>query len=236
MALGSVLVSLTDTGSLSDWSLASSPDRCITPDHKQKRGNSVMKPLNHLQLLCCGALLAGLSAFAGETPLVSGASADAPDGLQQYGQFVGTWRCTPAFIDANGEWQTPPTRPTWVWHWVLNGTAVQDVWMPDPDTAPQAAVMGTNLRVYDPEEDRWDMVWTTETLAGFQRFTARMENDEIVMHGAIPAGQRPAHDARITFHDIQAERFEWKYEASAPGDGENWQTFSTLSCERTADR
>ncbi len=186
-----------------------------------------------VRTLALGLVALAGPALAGETPLVSGANESAPEGLRQYGQFVGEWRCAPGFRDAEDNWQTPAARPTWVWHWVLNGAAIQDVWIPDPDHAPPGAAMGTNLRVYDAENDRWDMVWTTETLGGFQHFSATEEAGDIVMHGDIPAGPRPAHRARITFHDIQADRFEWKYEASAPSDGETWQLFSTLSCERT---
>lgn len=190
-----------------------------------------------LPLLCLAGLLCAAPVFAGETPLVSEAPEGGAEGLQQYGQFVGRWRCAPAFLDATGAWQEPPARPTWIWHWVLNGAAIQDVWIPDPDHSPAGAAMGTNLRVYDAEADRWDMVWTTESLGGFQRFSARMIDGEVVMHGDIPAGQRPAHRARITFHDIRADRFEWKYEAAAPGEGpdaeKTWQLFSTLSCQRT---
>ena len=177
------------------------------------------------------ALIAAPLATAG-TPLLSPANPEAPAGVAQYGQFEGTWKCAPAFRNAKGEWQESPARPTWVWHYVLNGHAVQDVWIPDPENAPPTAAMGTNLRVYDAENDRWDMVWTTESLGAFQVFQARMVDGEIVMHGDIEAGQRPAHLARITFHNIGKQHFDWKYEASAPGDGENWQLQSTLACDR----
>lgn len=177
-------------------------------------------------------LMAPSLSLAAGAALISGPNESAPDGLAQYGQFVGSWSCAPSALNPSGEWQELPARPTWVWHWVLNGAAIQDVWIPDPDQSPPGAAMGTNLRVYDPASDSWDMVWTTESLAGFQRFSARMVEGEIIMRGDIPAGQRPAHMARITFHDIERDRFEWKYDASAPGDGESWQTFSTLSCKR----
>lgn len=183
-------------------------------------------------ILLMSALLAG-PALAGDSPLLSAASADAPDGVRQYGQFEGSWSCLPEFRDAEGNWQQAPGRPTWVWHYVLDGHAVQDVWLPDPEHSPPTATKGTNLRVYDAENDEWDMVWTTETMGGFQHFTAKMLDGDIVMHGDIPAGQRPAHKARITFHNITDSSFDWKYEASGVDDGVNWQLFSTLRCERS---
>lgn len=189
-----------------------------------------VNPQPFLLLLSC---LATTAAFAGQTPLVSDQNPDAASGVEQYGQFVGTWTCVPSSRQEDGTQKEGKARPTWVWHYVLNGTAVQDVWIPDPENSPAGASMGTNLRVYDPESDTWQMVWATETLGGFQTFTAKMHNGDIVMRGDIAAGQFPAHLARITFHNISNDHFDWKYEASAQGDGENWNLHSTLSCDRT---
>jgi hypothetical protein len=170
--------------------------------------------------------------LADETVLFSGPNPDAPEGIEQYGQFVGSWTCAPAARQEDGELKSFDARPTWVWHYALNGQAIQDVWIPDPDHSPAGSAMGTNLRVYDPETDEWVMVWTTENLRSFQTFTAKMESGNIVMHGDIPTGPHPPHQARITFHNISDTHFDWKYEASKLDDGENWQLASTLSCDR----
>lgn len=183
-----------------------------------------------LSLTC----LLSTGALAGLTPLVSDANPDANDGVAQYGQFVGTWTCVPTSRQEDGSQKESEARPTWVWHYVLNGRAVQDVWIPDPEHSPQGAIMGTNLRVYDPDKDTWVMVWATETLGRFLTFTAKMRDGEIVMHGDIAEGQFPAHLARITFHNISDDHFDWKYEASASGDGKTWSLHSTLSCDRSA--
>lgn len=171
-------------------------------------------------------------AVTGESRLFGPRNPEAPEGIEQYGQFVGTWTCTPASRQDDGSMKEFEARPSWVWHYALNGTAIQDIWIPDPERSRPGATMGTNLRVYDPEADEWEMVWTTETLAGFQTFTAKMIDGEVVMRGDVETGPFPAHLARITFHNISEEHFDWKYEASAPGDGENWQLHSTLSCDR----
>ena len=171
-------------------------------------------------------------AQAGDSTLFGPRNPEAPEGVDQYGQFAGSWTCTPASRQEDGSFKELEARPTWVWHYALNGSAVQDIWIPDPERSPPGSAMGTNLRVYDPENDEWVMVWTTETLPGFQTFTAKMIDGEIVMNGDIETGPFPPHMARITFHNISRAHFDWKYEASAPGDGENWQLHSTLSCDR----
>lgn len=177
-------------------------------------------------------LLASAPAVLAESPLFGERAPDAPVGVAQYGQFVGSWTCVPASRQEDGSLKESDARPTWVWHYALNGHAVQDVWIPDLENSPPGAAMGTNLRVYDPEKDEWIMVWTTETLRKFQTFRATMQDGDIVMRGDIEAGPHQAHLARITFYNISNDHFDWKYEASAPQDGQNWQLHSTLACDR----
>lgn len=181
--------------------------------------------------LVAGALLSG-AVPAADSQLFGARNPDAPSGVDQYGQFEGTWTCMPSALQEDGSQKEFDARPTWIWHYALNGHAVQDIWIPDAEKSPPGSAMGTNLRVYDPQEDEWVMVWTTESMGGFQTFKAKMQDGNIVMHGDIPAGQKPAHLARITFHNISSDHFDWMYEASAPDDGVNWQLYATLDCDR----
>lgn len=186
-------------------------------------------------LALTGTLLLFETAFANSALLSEKRNPEAPAGIEQYGQFVGSWNCVPTARQEDGSQKDTDSRPTWVWHYALNGHAVQDVWIPDPENSPPGSAMGTNLRVYNAEKDEWIMVWTTETLGQFQTFKAKMQGANIVMRGDIEAGPHPPHLARITFHNITDDHFDWKYEASAPGDGENWQLHSTLACDRRRD-
>ena len=176
------------------------------------------------------ALLCSSLAVAGESGLFGTQNPDAPAGVQQYGQFEGNWICVPGAKQEDGSFKDTEARPRWVWRYALNGHAVQDFWFPDTEVSA-GAPMGTNLRVYDPTNDEWIMVWSTETMGKFQTFTAKMIDGDIVMRGEMEAGQFPAQRARITFHNISDDHFDWKYEASAPGDGENWGLQSTLGVE-----
>ncbi|HKJ17500.1 MAG TPA: hypothetical protein VJ984_09145 [Xanthomonadales bacterium] len=186
-----------------------------------------------INLILSTLILAPWSGLAtADAPLFSDRNPEAPEGVDQYGQLAGTWKCTPASRQPDGSMLESDFRPTWIWTYVLNGAAIQDIWIPDPAAPAGGGGMGTNLRVYDAEQDAWEMVWTTESLGGFQKFSAKMTDGNMVMNGDLPAGAFPAHMARITFHNIQPDHFDWKYEASAPGDGQNWQLQSTLTCER----
>ena len=55
----------------------------------------------------------------------------------------------------------------------------------------------------------------------------------MVMRAEMPArGTRQAHLAKITFHNIEEKTFDWKYEFSPIGDGDNWTEASRLACTR----
>ncbi len=82
--------------------------------------------------------------------------------LQLYGRFVGDWD---AEITARGADGTKHTAPGEIhFGWVLEGRAVQDVWIiPRPAGAPAFPIAGnwygTTLRVYDPAISAWRISW-----------------------------------------------------------------------------
>lgn len=149
----------------------------------------------------------------------------------EYGQFVSRWSCKGYSRQQDGSWQAGPGRASWHWYYVMDGQAIHDVWVPSMTNTGGA--VGIDLRTYDPETGKWQMVWATGRQPDFDLFSATMQAGEIVMRGEIPArGQRPEHLSKITFHKIESDRLKWKYEFSPPGDGQNWIEASRLESER----
>ena len=150
----------------------------------------------------------------------------------KFGQLEGHWSCTSESRQADGTWAAGTGKGTWSWYYILEGYAVQDVWLPDRKANPGAA-MGSNIRTYDVANARWDVVWTTQQAPAFERYKAAFRNGEIHMFAERPAGGGfPSHLMRITFHNFTADHFDWRYEASGLTDGKNWQEQSRLSCDR----
>lgn len=171
-------------------------------------------------------LLAGGTDF-----LADEAGPHTTDGVMAgFGRLVGSWSCDSEFQPPQGgDWQKSPQPARWDFHFALDGAAVQDVWRPGVAGAP----VGTNLRTYDPESDRWQMVWATATQARFDHFDATVIDGNIIMTGERWArGALPAHHARITFHEIGEQSFEWRYEASGTGAEGTFGEQSRISCRR----
>ncbi len=165
--------------------------------------------------------------------VADGQAEDTPTELQQFGQFIGTWKCTSFSRGRDKSWQPNPWENTWTWYWVLDGHAIQDVWVGSPDSPPGWNA-GTNIRIYDEAAQRWRMAWTTTLSKQFDFYEAEPVDGNMVMQGDIPArGQRPAHSARITFHEITDTSFSWKYEAAMAAQPESYAEQARLQCRRS---
>lgn len=161
-----------------------------------------------------------------------GRAPEAPAELERWGQLAGTWSCASTFLNGDGEWQEVPGRATWTWAYVLDGWAVQDVWRGPPGVATPGST-GTNLRIYDREAGLWRMVWATGVSTDFQVFEATMDEGSIVMSGNQAAtATRPAHPARITFHNFSDDHFDWNYQAPSAADPSSFMEYSRISCDR----
>ena len=96
--------------------------------------------------------------------------ADGPDperaeALKLYGRFIGDWDTEVIAHGADGT--SHRTQGEIHFGWVLQGRAIQDVWMiprlADRTAAPQFPIAGnwygTTLRIYDPTIEAWRIFW-----------------------------------------------------------------------------
>ena len=158
-----------------------------------------------------------------------GQSERAPAETAQFGQLVGNWRIRDYGLDAEGNWQEG-NGADWNFYWILDGTAIQDDWIApslDTEAPPQGRQYGTNIRIYNPAEKRWEMAWMANTGAKVDTFTAVMEDGALVMRGDYTG--KPT---RIQFFDITAQRFSWKMEQQTDSE---WKTVYRIEAIRVDD-
>jgi hypothetical protein len=110
--------------------------------------------------------------------------------------------------------------------WVLQGRAIQDVWMiprleerkPGIEQLPGAGNWyGTTLRIYDPNLGAWRILWNDPATNFFSQQIGRGRGPDIVQEGPDPKGG----SMRWTFTQIQRDSFHWTAER-APDDT-NWR-------------
>jgi hypothetical protein len=149
--------------------------------------------------------------------------------LALFGQFVGDWDIAEArYPQPDG---TEVKRKGEVhFGWILDGRAVQDVWMTVDDDA-KMAVHGTTIRFYDPKIDAWHSVWISPTKGIVQTFLARKVRDEIVLEGTTPDG----YPEKWVFSQITPNSFRWRSEETHDG-GKTWVLTEEMQIKRRVVR
>jgi hypothetical protein len=152
---------------------------------------------------------------------------DRADQLSLYGFLVGSWESAVIAHEENGATHT--NRGEIHAGWVLEGRALQDVWMlprraeREPGAPPRQLPVtgnwyGTTLRIYDPDIDAWHILWSNPAKQFFARQIGRARGADIVQEGRHESGAL----MRWSFTRIKPESFHWLGELSADG-GASWR-------------
>jgi hypothetical protein len=153
------------------------------------------------------------------------ADAPAPDRADKmglYGWLVGRWEMDAVYHQENGTMRK--SRGEIHFGWVLEGRAIQDVWIVPPRGArrdePPAwgDFYGTTLRVYDPTIDAWHILWIDPLTQTYRRMVGRARGSDIGQEGTDETGA----PVRWSFTAITPESFRWLAERS-PDGGATWR-------------
>ncbi len=153
--------------------------------------------------------------------------------LNLYGRFVGSWD---AEITAHGADGVSHKADGEIhFGWVLQGRAVQDVWMIprllDRQSAPAFPIAGnwygTTIRAYDPTIDAWRIYWIDPATNSFRQQIGRARGQDIVQEGTTETG---AH-TRWSFTKITPNSFHWLGEGK-PAGSSDWRLVVEVRAQR----
>lgn len=150
--------------------------------------------------------------------------------LQLFGQFVGGWDVEVVNYKPDGTAQT--VEAEWHFGWVLEGRAIQDVWIAPKRSLRFGAAdapgdYGATLRFYDPKIDAWRSTWIGPVKGYVIAFIARQIGDEIVLEGKLENGTV----MKWIFSEITENSFRWRSIEST----DDWKTeykVQEMSCRR----
>ena len=170
-------------------------------------------------------LAAWILAWAGPQPPVADTgrqslNPDAPAGTEILGQLKGRWAVRMDLRDAQGNWHPQEQYREWRWYYILDGQAIQDDFITESRNDKGEVVsrsVGTNIRIYNADENLWYMAWIHSNRRRLATFTAVNQKDTVIMRGKNDQGR----DVRNTFHDIRHDSFEWTQEWTFD-EGESW--------------
>jgi len=153
----------------------------------------------------------------------SGRSPEIPESADVYGWLVGSWELEVLHyrgLDVSSQ----KIKGEAHFGWVLEGRAIQDVWiMPrsfdrGQDSDRTNNMYGTTLRVWDPTIQAWRIRWINPVSGHEESQTGRRVGEEIVQIGARSDGT----PTRWRFTEITPDSFHWLGEA-LEADGRTWK-------------
>jgi hypothetical protein len=100
--------------------------------------------------------------------------------------------------------------------WILDGRALQDVWIEFPASGGDR-FMGTTIRFYDTERKTWRVTWVSPIVRAVTLLEGGDENGRIVLYNESPRGR-----LRWSFNDFTDKNFTWRGELSTDG-GATWR-------------
>jgi hypothetical protein len=100
--------------------------------------------------------------------------------------------------------------------WVLDGRALQDVWIQFPKPGEDRFI-GTTIRFYDPDKKKWRVIWVSAIAKAVTVLEGGEEDGRIALYNDSPKGR-----ARWSFNDITDKDFIWRGELSTDG-GKTWR-------------
>ena len=139
-----------------------------------------------------------------------------------YGWLIGRWEMDAVIHRDDGT--THKGRGEIHFGWVLEGRAIQDVWI------LPGVFHGTTLRVYDPGLDAWHILWSDPLRQVHVRQIGRARGRDIVQEGRSDSGAA----MRWSFTEISPDSFRWLGERSLDG-GATWQLQAEFLARRVAD-
>jgi hypothetical protein len=164
--------------------------------------------------------------------VIPGLGASGPDPamrekLMLFGQFVGDWDIIEArYPQPDGT--DVKRRGEIHFGWILDGKAVQDVWMTHQGNPPRAVPAGTTVRFYDSKIDAWRCIWIAPKHASIQNFVARKVGEEIVLEGRTSDG----YPERWIYSEITPTSFGW-HAVESHDDQKTWMLTEEMRVQRT---
>jgi hypothetical protein len=131
-----------------------------------------------------------------------GPAADRTKDMDLYGWLIGSWELDTLHHLGGGGAEN------WTgechFGWVLEGRAIQDIWIRPRRPAP-STMYGTTLRIFDPRIDGWHIIWSDPLNQDYSRQVGRAEGRDIVQIGEDSRGLQ----ARWRFTEITPKSFHW---------------------------
>ena len=133
-----------------------------------------------------------------------------------FDRLVGAWDCDYTFYLDDG--RVLHKSGEVLFGWIIDGRALQDVWITYPADGQTGRTIGTSLRFFDTALKQWRVFFTSPRRNYVVNVQGGREGERIVLHGSDVDGSQ----IRWSFNEITAGSFTWRGEKSRDG-GKTWK-------------
>jgi hypothetical protein len=145
---------------------------------------------------------------------------------ETYGRFIGSW--TGEYADRLPGGRAERGAMEVHFGWVLEGRAVQDVWIGPSRAARKGGATASTLRVFDPASEAWRVVWLNPAKNVRTDLTGRRIGADVIQLGADANGP-----IKWVFTNITPQSFVWQG-LTLEADGLTWRLDTEFKFRRTA--
>jgi len=148
------------------------------------------------------------------------------DHAKLFGRLVGTWDVE--YTDFSKDGKASHRSGEFIVGWVMDGRAIQDVWIVNPSGTRKDREVYTDLRYYDPKSGTWPATFFDPEHASVARFTGGAVGDDRIVLDTQDFG---GTDTRWSINDIRPDSFIWHEEESLDG-GKTWRLLAEYHMKR----
>jgi hypothetical protein len=139
------------------------------------------------------------------------------DEAKALARLVGTWDVE--YTDFRKDGTELHRTGTFVVGWIMDGRALQDVWIVDPWGTHKDRELYTEVHYFDPKSRTWHATSVDPQEGSMARLTStELAADRYVLE----TGDIGDKQTRWSFNDIRSDSFEWRDESSSDG-GKTWR-------------
>jgi hypothetical protein len=151
------------------------------------------------------------------------------DQADVFGRLIGTWNVE--YTDFARDGQVTHRSGELVVGWIMDGRAIQDLWIVDPSGTRTEREVYTDVRYFDPKSKSWPAIFIDPEHASVAKFTGgAVGEDRIVL-------ETTDFDEKVTrwsANDIRPDSFVWREEGSSDG-GKTWRLQAQHQMKRRSE-
>jgi hypothetical protein len=148
------------------------------------------------------------------------------DHARDFGRLVGTWDVE--YTDFSKDGKATHRTGEFTVGWVMDGRAVQDVWIVNPSGTRRDREVYTDLLCFDPKSRTWRATSVDPQNGSILGLTGGAVGDDRFV---LETQDINSKENRWSFNDIRSDSFVWRDEASSDG-GKTWRLLSEYHMTR----